>query len=118
MTTSDPTSHYALGSTDAEHERLIRQAAHLAPLTEPLFREAGIGPVNVSSILGEIHENETAHCCVERFVANNLVHIGLREVRIAQASLGHTCPGPGDRVPVAFYPFRPRGHQHGHVSDA
>ena len=35
---------YALGSTDAEHERLIRQAARLAPLTERLFREAGIGP--------------------------------------------------------------------------
>jgi ubiquinone/menaquinone biosynthesis C-methylase UbiE len=36
-------SPYALGSTDAEHERLIRQAARLAPLTERLFREAGIG---------------------------------------------------------------------------
>ncbi len=38
------TSHYALGSTDAEHERLIRQAAWLAPYTERCFREAGIGP--------------------------------------------------------------------------
>lgn len=44
MTASSPTSDYALGSTDAEHERLIRQAARLAPLTERLFREAGIGP--------------------------------------------------------------------------
>jgi len=43
MTTSNPTSDYALGSTDAEHQRLIRQAAHFAPLTERLFREAGIG---------------------------------------------------------------------------
>src|SRR6266481_1979745 len=43
-TASSPTSDYALGSTDAEHERLIRQAARLAPLTERLFREAGIGP--------------------------------------------------------------------------
>jgi len=33
---------YALGSTDAEHARLIRQAAGLAPVTERLFREAGI----------------------------------------------------------------------------
>jgi tRNA A58 N-methylase Trm61 len=41
---SDSTSHYALGSTEAEHERLIRQAAPLAPCTERLFREAGIGP--------------------------------------------------------------------------
>jgi SAM-dependent methyltransferase len=41
---SSSSSHYALGSTDAEHERLIQQAARLAPLTERLFREAGIGP--------------------------------------------------------------------------
>lgn len=38
------TSHYALGNTDAEHERLIRQAMLLAPLTERFFRQAGIGP--------------------------------------------------------------------------
>src|SRR5262252_564819 len=37
------TSDYGLGNTDAEHGRLIRQAARLAPLTERLFREAGIG---------------------------------------------------------------------------
>jgi cyclopropane fatty-acyl-phospholipid synthase-like methyltransferase len=36
-------SPYALGSTDSEHERLIRQAARLAPCTERFFREAGIG---------------------------------------------------------------------------
>ena len=34
---------YALGNTDAEHERLIRQAMILAPLTERFFRQAGIG---------------------------------------------------------------------------
>src|SRR6476660_5292630 len=44
VTASSPTSDYALGSTDAEHERLILQAARLAPLTERLFVEAGIGP--------------------------------------------------------------------------
>src|SRR6516162_4985296 len=37
-------SNYALGSTDAEHERLIRQAALLAPCSDGLFCEAGIGP--------------------------------------------------------------------------
>jgi hypothetical protein len=44
MTANGPTSYYALGSTDAEHERLIWQAARVAPFTERLFREAGIGP--------------------------------------------------------------------------
>ena len=41
---SGSTSQYALGSAEAEQERLIRQAARLAPLTERLFREAGISP--------------------------------------------------------------------------
>jgi ubiquinone/menaquinone biosynthesis C-methylase UbiE len=41
---SSCSSRYALGSSEAEHERLIRQAARLAPLTERLFRDAGIGP--------------------------------------------------------------------------
>ena len=43
MIVNSPASPYALGSTDTEHERLIRQAARVAPLTERLFREAGIG---------------------------------------------------------------------------
>jgi ubiquinone/menaquinone biosynthesis C-methylase UbiE len=34
---------YALGYTNAEHDRLIRQATLIAPVTERLFREAGIG---------------------------------------------------------------------------
>lgn len=33
---------YHLGNTDAEHERLIRQAIRLAPVTERFFREAGM----------------------------------------------------------------------------
>src|SRR5215470_16176648 len=44
MTADSSTSQYALGSSDAERERLIRQAAFLNPLTERLFRDAGIGP--------------------------------------------------------------------------
>src|SRR5712671_134768 len=44
MTTSNSTFDYALGYTIAEHDRLIRQAERIAPITERLFREAGIGP--------------------------------------------------------------------------
>lgn len=43
MTAKRLTSDYAFGHTDAEHARLIRQAARLDPLTERFFREAGIG---------------------------------------------------------------------------
>jgi ubiquinone/menaquinone biosynthesis C-methylase UbiE len=37
------TTDYALGYTNSEHERLIRQATRIAPYTERLFREAGVG---------------------------------------------------------------------------
>jgi ubiquinone/menaquinone biosynthesis C-methylase UbiE len=43
MRTSHRSAKYPLGNTDAEHERLIRQAARVAPMTERFFREAGVG---------------------------------------------------------------------------
>src|SRR6266481_10153270 len=43
VTTSRSVTDYALGYTDAEQARLIRQAALNAPHTQRLFREAGIG---------------------------------------------------------------------------
>jgi len=58
MTASGSTSPYALGSTDWEHERLIRQGALLAPCTERFFREAGIGPgqrvLDIGSGVGDV----------------------------------------------------------------
>jgi ubiquinone/menaquinone biosynthesis C-methylase UbiE len=49
---------YALGNTHAEHRRLMRQAERLDPLTERLFREAGIGPgqrvLDIGSGAGDI----------------------------------------------------------------
>jgi len=58
MTTNGPTSDYVLGNTDAEHERLIWQAARVAPITERLFREAGIGPgqrvLDIGSGVGDV----------------------------------------------------------------
>lgn len=44
MTASGHASQYVLGNTEAEHARLARQAARYDPMTERLFREAGIGP--------------------------------------------------------------------------
>ena len=43
MTEMSRATQYALGNTDAEHERLIRQAARLAQSTDRFFRDAGIG---------------------------------------------------------------------------
>src|SRR6266550_3948449 len=58
MTTTNSTPHYALGSTDAEQERLIRQAALLAPFTERFFLGAGLGPgqrvLDIGSGVGDV----------------------------------------------------------------
>ena len=43
MTMTHRSADYPLGNTDAEHERLIRQAGRVALMTERFFREAGIG---------------------------------------------------------------------------
>ena len=58
MAKSPPPDPYVLGSTDAEHDRLLRQAARLAPYTERLFRDAGIGPgqrvLDIGSGVGDV----------------------------------------------------------------
>jgi len=58
MTASTPTTQYPLGSTDAEHERLIRQAKWLAPYTERFLRDAGIGSgqrvLDIGSGVGDV----------------------------------------------------------------
>ena len=39
----DFTFEYPLGYSNSEHDRLIRQATLIAPITERVFREAGVG---------------------------------------------------------------------------
>jgi ubiquinone/menaquinone biosynthesis C-methylase UbiE len=58
MLADNSISQYVLGNTDAEQERLIRQAARLDPFTERLFRGAGIGPgqriLDIGSGVGDV----------------------------------------------------------------
>src|SRR5262249_38370896 len=58
VTCSQFAHDYALGYTDFEQDRLIRQAARIAPTTERLFREAGIGPgqrvLDLGSGMGDV----------------------------------------------------------------
>jgi ubiquinone/menaquinone biosynthesis C-methylase UbiE len=58
VTTRQPADDYALGYTESEQDRLIRQAALIAPITERLFREAGIGPgyrvLDLGSGMGDV----------------------------------------------------------------
>jgi ubiquinone/menaquinone biosynthesis C-methylase UbiE len=56
--TSQSPYSYALGYTDTEQDRLIRQAALIAPITERLFLQAGIGPgyrvLDLGSGMGDV----------------------------------------------------------------
>jgi ubiquinone/menaquinone biosynthesis C-methylase UbiE len=58
MSNQASASHYVLGTAETEHERLRRQAALLAPHTERLFREAGLGPqqrvLDIGSGVGDV----------------------------------------------------------------
>jgi len=55
---ADQNSDYLLGSTNEEHDRLMRQAAILDPFTERFFGDAGIGPghrvLDIGSGLGDV----------------------------------------------------------------
>ena len=54
----DARGEYVLGYGDAEHGRLARQALLLAPITQRLFRNAGIGPnkrvLDIGSGIGDV----------------------------------------------------------------
>lgn len=55
---TDSSVGYALGYSDGEHKRLMRQAALIAPITKRFFHEAGIGPgqrvLDLGSGLGDV----------------------------------------------------------------
>ncbi len=57
-TTTETSTQYALGYSNSEHDRLIRQANRIAPTTERLFREAGIRPghrvLDLGSGMGDV----------------------------------------------------------------
>jgi SAM-dependent methyltransferase len=94
MRTRERDSDYLLGNTDEEHERLIRQAARLAPVTEAFFLEAGIaagqhvldvgsGVGDVAMLLARVVGQKGAVLGVERDVKS----IARARARAAEAGL-------------------------------
>jgi protein-L-isoaspartate O-methyltransferase len=104
MNVSDSTGQYALGNTEAEHERLTRQAAQFEPITERLFQAAGVGPgqrvVELGSGAGDVamlvarivgpsgevvgverNENSVA------YASARVAKAGLRNVRFTQSDV-------------------------------
>jgi SAM-dependent methyltransferase len=97
-------SAYVLGHSEAEQERLIRQAMLLSPITERLFRDAGIGAgqrvLDVGSGLGDVSmiaarlvgpsgevvgiERDAAYVARAR---QRVAAVGYRNVRCIQADI-------------------------------
>ena len=106
--TTNITFEYVLGYTAAEHERLIRQAALIAPITERLFRDAGIGPgqrvLDLGSGVGDVS------MIVARMVGPSGEVIGIErdaksiahaEVRIRAAGIRNARFREGDIADIA-----------------
>jgi ubiquinone/menaquinone biosynthesis C-methylase UbiE len=99
---------YALGYTNSEHDRLIRQAVRIAPCTEQLFREAGIGPGqrvldlgsgvgDVSMLLARIVGSSGEVVGIERDASS----IARAEARVAEAGLQNVAFAQADVSQIA-----------------
>jgi SAM-dependent methyltransferase len=104
MSTQGESNKYALGSDDAEHERLIRQASWLIAPTEQFFRRAGIGSGqrvldlgsgvgDVSLIAAQLVGPKGEVCGAQRhpravaMATPRVAALGLRHVRFAQVDV-------------------------------
>jgi ubiquinone/menaquinone biosynthesis C-methylase UbiE len=103
MTAPPQAYDYLLGNTDEEHERLIRQAARLEPVTEAFLREAGIaagqrvldvgsGVGDVAMLLARVVGNTGAVVGVERDAKS----IARARSRVARAGLRNITFWEGD----------------------
>jgi ubiquinone/menaquinone biosynthesis C-methylase UbiE len=104
-----PASTYPLGNSDAEHARLIRQAEHLQPLTERLFREAGIRAgqrvLDLGSGVGDVAMLAAALVGPSGFVVGierDPVSITRARSRIAEAGLENVRIVEGDATSLCL----------------
>jgi 2-polyprenyl-3-methyl-5-hydroxy-6-metoxy-1,4-benzoquinol methylase len=105
MSISDQSARYALGNTDAEHERLTLQATQYGPITERLFRAAGIGPgqrvvelgsgagdvaMLVSRVVGPSGEVVGVELSADsvRYATERVAKAGIKNVRFTQSDVG------------------------------
>jgi ubiquinone/menaquinone biosynthesis C-methylase UbiE len=113
MTTAEP--RYTLASSDEERARLARQAEVARPVTERLFRRAGIGPGyrvldvgsgagDVAMLAGELVGNSGTVLGIDRdeaqlqTAAARCSASGLNNVRFEVADLNDPPTGPFDAV--------------------
>jgi ubiquinone/menaquinone biosynthesis C-methylase UbiE len=124
--THNSSSDYLLGNSDAEHERLIRQAARLEPVSEAFFREAGIvagqrvldigsGVGDVSLLLarlvgatGEVvgveRDAKSVECARGRAAAANLKNLNFVQSDVAHFASNEKFDAVAGRFVLQFIP--------------
>jgi hypothetical protein len=55
--------------------------------------------------IGKKHQDETTDSRIERFVADNLVHISLREAHVMESGLSYARPCSLNRARIALDPY-------------
>jgi SAM-dependent methyltransferase len=102
-------SVYPLGNSDAEHGRLMRQAEFLRPLTDRLFREAGIGAgqrvLDLGSGVGDVAMLVAAIVGPSGSVVGvdrDPVSIARARSRVAEAGLQNVRMVEGDATSLRF----------------
>lgn len=105
-TTGNAPCDYALGYTDAEHERLIRQASFIAPVTERFLREAGVGTgqrvLDLGSGVGDVS------MAIARLVGPMGEVVGIERDRASISKAQERCKAAG---------FHNVSFEHANVSD-
>jgi SAM-dependent methyltransferase len=110
MPTDTSSPSYVLGSTSAEHERLVRQATIFDPITERFFRDAGVGPgqrvLDIGSGLGDVSmlvarlvgpsgevvgiDNDAKIIAIAK---DRVVKAGFRNISFMESDVGHVPSG-------------------------
>src|SRR5271156_2397260 len=106
MPTDSSSNSYLLGSTSAEHERLIRQATIFNPITGRFLRDAGVGPgqrvLDIGSGLGDVSmlvarlvgssgevvgvDNDAKTIAIAK---DRVVKAGFRNINFMESDVGH-----------------------------
>jgi len=110
MPTDSSSNSYLLGSTSAEHERLIRQATIFNPITGRFLRDAGVGPgqrvLDIGSGLGDVSmlvarlvgssgevvgvDNDAKTIAIAK---DRVVKAGFRNINFMESDVGHVPSG-------------------------
>jgi ubiquinone/menaquinone biosynthesis C-methylase UbiE len=113
MTDPSLSWQYVLGTTETEHDRLMRQAARLAPHTGALFREAGLTAghrvLDIGSGVGDValladRDGAALAIARERAKASGLQNVRFVEADVSQFAADKPFDAIVGRLTLQFVP--------------